>query len=475
MAKELSPKKYIETNARKLPIYKCLVNKDWESANMANIIIMRKHINGNVTVGVYLVDLTCLGIKDTFFFFNESVSKVEDKLDAKGGFFKEIDYNLAHNIVFAGHDYALDYTINPHPDFSFTKFILEEDNDEIPLIDIKVGGPNGKPHLILQPGQASKYKHIYDRLMKNLGKDNFYYTIEVSGFNDIDDEDDEDDEMDSIDDFPMGSITMYNAQNIDIDDIMNLEKVETRLPNEILNLDLEFVLRTLQIKRKDLFYSEEELEKRLEYALYQESEEYPSWMSDKYRKECNEMILRDIGNYHNLEKVTDSEEILAQFDIDRVTENVDKYQHNPFIMSLLYEKALIQENEDALKKLKPIIKRLAFQNVSHKLLLALGTYYLNEPDPSITYIIDGSNIQKLFPIVNQFSETELNLFAMLKLLVNTRNGNIKEAIYYYQFISLVLQENPLITALQFEFETLLEDDLREAHSEILKEIEDNQG
>jgi len=158
-----------------------------------------------------------------------------------------------------------------------------------------------------------------------------------------------------------------------------------------------------------------------------------------------------------------------QFDIDRVTENVDKYQHNPFIMSMLYEKALMQNNEDALIKLKPIIKKLAFQYVSFKLLFALGCYYLNETDSSINYIIEGTDIQKMFPSVDIFSETELNLFAMLRLLVNVRNGNIKEAIYYYQFIALVLQENPIISALQLEFEFLISNDFKKASSDILKE------
>ena len=217
MAKELSPKKYIEVNARKLPIYKCLINKDWETVKMAQVIIMRKHINENVTVGIYLVDLACLGIKDTFFYFNENVNKVEDKLDTKNGYFISIDYNLAHNIVYAGHDYALDYDINPHPDFSFTKYILEEDDDAIPLIDLKVGGPDGKPHLILQPGQSAKYKHVYNKLVKNLGKDNFYYTMDANVFEEVNssdnnDDDDEEEDFEFIDDFVSDFIFRLKSQ-----------------------------------------------------------------------------------------------------------------------------------------------------------------------------------------------------------------------------------------------------------------------
>ena len=37
---------------------------------MANIIIARKHSNDNLTFGIYLVDLLCLGVKDSFYGFN---------------------------------------------------------------------------------------------------------------------------------------------------------------------------------------------------------------------------------------------------------------------------------------------------------------------------------------------------------------------------------------------------------------------
>ena len=479
MAKELSPKKYIEINARKLPIYKCMVNKNWEATKMANIVIMRQHVNGNVTVGIYLVDLSCLGIKDTFFYFNESVNKVEGKLDAKSGFFTQIDYNLAHNIVFAGHDYALDYDINPHLDFSFTKYILEVDDDDIPLIDIKVGGPNGTPHLILQPGQAAKYKHVYDKLVKNLGKDNFYYTMEASVFEKVDSSDDyeEDEKMAHIEDFPMGTIKISDAMRIDLDDLGEAEKIKKRISAEMLTLNIEFALRIIQFKRSHLFYSEKELDEKLEYILYQESEEHSSWVRDEMLQEFVEMMENDIYDYHQLEKKTDSDDILIQFDLNRVKENVDKYQHNPYIVSLLYEKAILQKNVIALLALKPIMKKLAFQYVSHKLEMALCSYFLNESDPNLAYIIEGTDLKKIFPIAKGFSEEELYLFAMLRLLVHTRNGNLKEAIYYYQFAGLVQKENPLIILIQEEFDSFIENEFRNAYDELKKEagIEDDES
>src|SRR5438093_10255481 len=132
--KQLSPKKYIETKARSLPIYKCLLNTDWRESMMASVVVMRRHVNGNITAGVYLIDLLCLGVKDTFYFFNSPEEEVMEHFGGiKPGFFKEVDYKLVHNIVFAGHDFAMEFDIHPHPDFAITRFILEEDNESIPL------------------------------------------------------------------------------------------------------------------------------------------------------------------------------------------------------------------------------------------------------------------------------------------------------------------------------------------------------
>lgn len=109
----LSPKKFIETRVRQLPIYKCLVNYGWQKSHLADVIVMRRHNNGNVTCGVYLVDLLCLGVKDTFYMFNISEDEVFEQMNVSINYFENIDYELAHNIIYAGHDFAMDYDIHP--------------------------------------------------------------------------------------------------------------------------------------------------------------------------------------------------------------------------------------------------------------------------------------------------------------------------------------------------------------------------
>ena len=63
----LSPENYIRQKARNLSIYECLINDDWKKMGSANVVIARIHTNGNLTVGAYLVDLLCMGVKDTVY------------------------------------------------------------------------------------------------------------------------------------------------------------------------------------------------------------------------------------------------------------------------------------------------------------------------------------------------------------------------------------------------------------------------
>ena len=493
MAKELSPKKYIETNVRKLPIYKCFVNTGWETAKMANVFIMRKHSNGNVTTGIYLVDLACLGIKDTFFEFNVPENIIIDKFDKFGIILTPIDYNLAHNIVYAGHDFALEYDITPHSDFATTKFILEEDDDNIPVIDIPVGDEEGKPHLFLQPGQMAKYKHVYQKLLKNPGAGNFHYTMGVDKFDNLDimdkmedpdddfddSDDDEEEDLILIEDFYPGEISRLYAKDISIEELVDTEKVNERLPSEILTLQIELGIRILYNNNNELFYTEEELDNKMEYILLSEADMYPDWISNDIMDEATNMIDNDAEALSKFKKENHSIEDLIAFDDELFDDDFQQYQHNPYVLHLLFEKSVVLNKQDKINLLKPFINKLAFQHVSTKLLLALCTYYLNETNASINYVIEGTDITKIFPTVEAFSQLELNLFAMLKLLTNIRNGNIKEAIYYYNLLAEIDMISTMIPMLQMQMEKFLivpvkdsYNKLNDIYNELKEESED---
>ena len=228
-----SPENYIRTRARSLSIFECLVNDDWKDNGIANVVVARKHTNGNLTVAIYLVDLYCLGIKDTMYMFNVSENSYREKLNGfpGGNVLSEIDYTLAHNIIFAAIEFAGDYGFIPHKTFtSVTKYMLEEDTDEIELIDIECG-LDGKPAYIQGPYEdPATVSRILKQLDRTAGKENHNITILAGepkfepAFDEYDDEDDNEFE----DDFD-GLMSYDEAVSIfsdNIDDIDSLDKGE---------------------------------------------------------------------------------------------------------------------------------------------------------------------------------------------------------------------------------------------------------
>lgn len=200
----LSPENYIRQKARTLSIYECRVNVGWNESKMATVLVARKHTNGNITVGIYLVDLACLGVKDTFWHFNiplPEYREIMNHLMEMDEGTEKIDYVLAHNIVYAGIEFAGEYEFKPHKDFtSVTRFILEEDNKNVPLIEIECG-INGLPSYMQGPlDNDVKARQVIAQLERVAGKGNYYlinedeeiFNLYDDNNRNIDDDDDDD-------------------------------------------------------------------------------------------------------------------------------------------------------------------------------------------------------------------------------------------------------------------------------------------
>ncbi len=177
----LSPENYIRKKALSLPIYECWINEDWEDSGVASIVIARRHTNENITFCLYLVDLFCLGVKDSFFRFNISetefrkfIEKLEEKMEME-----IVEYVLVHNIILSGIEYAEEFGFKPCKDFSsVTQYMLEEDTDDIELIEIECG-KDGKPLFIQGPFEnAAKANKILKQLEKTAGTGNYDFIRE---------------------------------------------------------------------------------------------------------------------------------------------------------------------------------------------------------------------------------------------------------------------------------------------------------
>ncbi len=201
---KLTPQKYIQTRARKLPFYKCFVNEDWEEGGMAVIVVSRQQGGEKLVVGLYLVDTWCLGLKDTHFQFrmdnyefdNEFLSHI---YTTRGLNFEEISTEFAQNLIYGAIEYAEDLGFSPHKDFKLTEYILDP-ADSIEVMDIEFG-KDGVPHYTSGPND--NVEKIMATLIKNVGEGNFHYTIGSQVFEgeEYDDEDDYEYEEEEDDDF----------------------------------------------------------------------------------------------------------------------------------------------------------------------------------------------------------------------------------------------------------------------------------
>lgn len=192
----LSPEKYIVQKARTLPLYECIINEDWKESGLCHIIVSRKHSNGNITLGMYLVDLNCLGIKDADYNFNIYEHEYLDILSQSADTMKmiKITYTLAHNIIFAGIEFAEEYGFKPCKAFNVAQYILEEDTEDIELIDIKCG-IDGKPAYMRGPfDDDAKVVRIIAQLDKSAGQGNYIFMSDEDDW----DEDEDEDEIDAF-------------------------------------------------------------------------------------------------------------------------------------------------------------------------------------------------------------------------------------------------------------------------------------
>ncbi|MDD4645941.1 MAG: hypothetical protein PHY99_08130 [Bacteroidales bacterium] len=198
----VTPENQIRTRARNLTIGDCWITADWEETREGNILVTRRHNQGGITFGIYLIDLALLGLKDTFYQFNMPPSEFDDFIRqyTEEGSSVKIDYTLVHNIIYGAIEYAEEYGFRPHKDFSVTQYILEEDTEEIPLIELEFG-EDGLP-TVFTSTEEPRIAEIR-QLERLVGKGNFQ-VIDLGDRPDWDpdeslDEDDEEYEEPEVD------------------------------------------------------------------------------------------------------------------------------------------------------------------------------------------------------------------------------------------------------------------------------------
>ncbi len=212
----LSPMAYIKTKTKNLPFGTCYSSYDeyeQESATgLDTVIVSRIMPSGKLIVGMYLVDLFCLGIKNTVFNFamttNEYEAFVAMVQSSERRELFEIEHSMASNLVFGALDYAEQLGFKPEKDWAITKYIVDEDLVDERIDDI-IFGKDGKPFFI--QGPYDNVKTILGTLNRVVGEGNYEFLmmltdedefefIDDDEFDEIDEDDDDFDEAEIIED-----------------------------------------------------------------------------------------------------------------------------------------------------------------------------------------------------------------------------------------------------------------------------------
>ena len=157
------------------PVDACYLNADWKERGLARIVVTRSQENGKAMLGVFLVDIFCLGIKDAF--CNEGLGsrQIEDELLPR--FYQNekptrVGINYAKEIICGAVEYAKSLGFEPHPDFELSRHVLGTEGFSTTR-SLKFGGPEGKPLYIA--GADDDVATVLQKLRKRLGENGFEF------------------------------------------------------------------------------------------------------------------------------------------------------------------------------------------------------------------------------------------------------------------------------------------------------------
>jgi hypothetical protein len=201
----LSPKQYLKQRARKLPIVKTFINSDFLTTGLACVVIVRQQGGEKYLLGTFMVDIFCLGIKNSLFEMGLPEYALDDHIEdyyaKKGLSYQKYDPNYAQNVIWGAFEYAeeLGFAPTKYSDFDVTQYILDP-IEEIEFVDIPFG-QNGKPFFIAGP--HDNVQKVTNILTKKVGEGNFNFLHPMGNMLDLNnfdfDYDDDDDESETYD------------------------------------------------------------------------------------------------------------------------------------------------------------------------------------------------------------------------------------------------------------------------------------
>ena len=356
-------------------------------SGMHQVIIQRQKKNGDIVYGLYLLDLWCLGLKDTMYKisskweFDEMYNQFSSEIELK-----EIDPMYAFNLIYGALEFGEDNGFKPPKDFSITEYILPH-VESVEYMEIEFG-VNGKP--LYKLGPYDEPIKIFKTLEKTLGKGNFDYDLATDFYEDMSYDPSWEEDVIDIEDAILESrfyqislplvfhiIDLYDYDYSKLREDYNNDEAHTKLLKHLANNEF---LRA---------FPEEEvvplLKPTIENILIHENEDY---------------LLEDIHLY------SFAEDIDEEFHIFNSLTNVSLVQFGSKKLEVICNTILGLSYEGELEKAQPFLEELIRKYSSDKIAYVKAVSNLSKRDEvtlGITLLV--RHINKIGPI--KFDELTL--------------------------------------------------------------------
>jgi hypothetical protein len=131
-------------------LHLCLIGQDWKEMGITNILVARKMPNDTFIVGLYLLDVWCLGIKSADLKINIKHSELLHLKEKMEDAHKLVSmpYEDIRSLIFGGVAYANNLGFTPHPDWIVAQHLIEPGRA---FVDKFQFGKEGKPFYVAGP------------------------------------------------------------------------------------------------------------------------------------------------------------------------------------------------------------------------------------------------------------------------------------------------------------------------------------
>lgn len=162
------------------PIHACYIPGHLWETGVGQIIVARKNDRDDLAVGIYLIDVFCLGIRDCAVSVTNNIA-YEEILQGFSTIYKglkRVDPSYAYTLICEAEAFAKRLGFKPHPDFSKAKQFL---NNIVLDDDLTFTfGKEGKPHYLQGPDDSpADVQNILQTLETNLSHDKDAFSFEL--------------------------------------------------------------------------------------------------------------------------------------------------------------------------------------------------------------------------------------------------------------------------------------------------------